>query len=41
VLRTDNGDEFTTAEFAPYCADEGVKCHYSASYSPQQNGIVE
>jgi transposase InsO family protein len=24
VLRTDNGDEFTTAEFASYCADEGV-----------------
>jgi hypothetical protein len=23
VLRTDNGDEFTTAEFAAYCADEG------------------
>jgi hypothetical protein len=24
VLRTDNGDEFTAAEFASYCADEGV-----------------
>jgi transposase InsO family protein len=24
VLRTDNGSEFTTAEFALYCADEGV-----------------
>jgi hypothetical protein len=22
VLRTDNGDEFTAAEFASYCADE-------------------
>jgi transposase InsO family protein len=41
VLRTDNGDEFTAAEFAPYCADEGVKCHYSASYNPQQNSVVE
>jgi hypothetical protein len=24
VLRTDNGGEFTTAEFAAYCADEGI-----------------
>ena len=40
VLRTDNGGEFTAAEFASYCADEGVQHHY-ASYSPQQNSIVE
>jgi transposase InsO family protein len=25
VLRTDNGGEFTTAEFASYCVDEGVQ----------------
>ena len=41
VLRTDNGGEFTAAEFASYCADEGVQRHYSAPYSPQQNGVVE
>jgi transposase InsO family protein len=41
VLRTDNGSEFTAAEFASYCADEGVQHHYSTPYSPQQNGIVE
>uniref|UniRef100_A0ACD5W1Z2 Uncharacterized protein n=1 Tax=Avena sativa TaxID=4498 RepID=A0ACD5W1Z2_AVESA len=41
VLRTDNSGEFTAAEFASYCADEGIQCHYSAPYSPQQNGIVE
>jgi transposase InsO family protein len=41
VLFTDNGGEFTVAEFASYCADEVVQCHYSASYSPQQNDIVE
>jgi hypothetical protein len=35
VLRTDNGGEFTAAEFASYDADEGVQRHYSASYSPQ------
>jgi transposase InsO family protein len=41
VLRTDNGGEFTAGEFASYCADEGVQRHYSAPYSPQQNGVVE
>jgi transposase InsO family protein len=41
VLRTDNGGEFTTAEFTSYCADEGVKRHYSASYNPQQNDVIE
>jgi transposase InsO family protein len=35
VLRTDNGGEFTVAEFAAYCADEGIKRHFSAPYSPQ------
>ena len=24
VLRTNNGGEFTAAEFAAYCADEGI-----------------
>jgi transposase InsO family protein len=41
VLHTDNCGEFTAAEFASYCADEGVKHHYSVSYSQQQNGVVE
>jgi transposase InsO family protein len=41
VLRTDNGGEFTTVEFASYCTDEGVQHHYSTSYSPQQNDVIE
>jgi transposase InsO family protein len=41
VMRTDNGGEFTVAEFTSYCVDEGVQHHYSAPYSPQQNGVVE
>jgi transposase InsO family protein len=41
VLCTDNGGEFTAAEFASYCANEGIQRHYSAPYSPQQNGVVE
>jgi 5'-3' exoribonuclease 2 len=31
VLRTDNGGQFTVAEFAAYCADEGIQRHYSAA----------
>jgi transposase InsO family protein len=41
VLCTDNDGEFTVAEFVSYCTDEGVQRHYSASYSPQQNDIIE
>jgi hypothetical protein len=41
MLRTNNGGEFIAAEVASYCADEGVQRHYSAPYSPQQNGVVE
>lgn len=35
MLRTDNGREFTAAEFADYCADDGITHHYSTPYSPQ------
>jgi hypothetical protein len=41
VLRIDNGDEFTVAEFMSYYADERVQRHYSSPYNLQQNGIVE
>jgi len=41
TLRTDNGREFTVAEFAAYCAKEGIQRHYSVPYTPQQNGVVE
>jgi transposase InsO family protein len=41
MLRTDNGGEFTAAEFASYCADEGVQRHYCAPYNPQQNGVIK
>jgi hypothetical protein len=41
VLCTDNGREFTVGEFTSYCVEEGIECHYSAPYSPQQNGVVE
>jgi hypothetical protein len=35
VLRTDNGGEFTAAEFTAYCADEGITVVYL------QNRVVE
>jgi hypothetical protein len=41
ATHTDNGGEFKAAEFTSYCADEGVQRHYSASYNPQQNDVVE
>jgi hypothetical protein len=41
VLDTDNGGEFTAAEFTSYYVDEGVQCHYFMPYNPQQNGVVE
>jgi hypothetical protein len=36
VLRTDNGGEFTVAEFMSYSVDEGVQRHYSMPYNPQR-----
>ena len=35
VLRTDRGGEFTSVEFAAYCADQGVVRHHTTPYSPQ------
>ena len=34
VLRTDNGGKFTVAEFADYCAGEGIRRHFSSPHSP-------
>jgi hypothetical protein len=31
---SDNGGEFTTTEFAAYCADEVIQHHYYTMYSP-------
>jgi hypothetical protein len=42
VLRTDKRWEFTSKQFSEYCAAEGgIERHLTASYSPQQNGMVE
>jgi transposase InsO family protein len=41
VVLTDNGGEFTSTDFAAYCADEGIHRHFFVPYAPQQNGVVE
>lgn len=41
VLRTDRGGEFCSREFVTFCETEGIQRHYTAPYSPQQNGVVE
>ncbi|XP_059073489.1 uncharacterized protein LOC131070384 [Cryptomeria japonica] len=41
-LRTpDKGGEFTSQDFIEYCEKHGIKRQYSATRTPQQNGVVE
>lgn len=41
VLRTDRGGEFMSKDFAAYCEETGIERHFTAPYTPQQNGVVE
>lgn len=41
TFRTDLGGEFCSKEFEEFCENAGIQRHYTAPYSPQQNGIVE
>jgi transposase InsO family protein len=41
TLRTDRGGEFMARTFIEHCVQEGVQRHYTAPYTPQQNGVVE
>lgn len=41
VLRTDRGGEFCSKEFNCFCEEHGILRHYTAPYTPQQNGVVE
>nr|GEY24145.1 retrovirus-related Pol polyprotein from transposon TNT 1-94 [Tanacetum cinerariifolium] len=41
MLRTDRGGEFTSNEFTQYCKENGITRQLTASYSPQQNGVVK
>jgi transposase InsO family protein len=35
VIRNDNGGEYGGNAFNSYCADEGIKRHYTDVYTPQ------
>ncbi|KAK8944625.1 hypothetical protein KSP39_PZI007680 [Platanthera zijinensis] len=40
-LRSDNGGEYTSAEFQKYCNQEGITRHLTIPGTPQQNGMTE
>lgn len=41
VFRTDRGGEFVSKDFTTYCEEAGIERHFTAPYTPQQNGVVE
>ena len=41
VLRTDNGSEYTSAEFQSYCSAHGILHQSSCPHTPEQNGVSE
>jgi hypothetical protein len=40
-IRSDNDSEFKNMNIEDWCDKEGVKLEFSATYTPQQNGVVE
>lgn len=40
-LRSDNGGEYTLAEFVDYCVEAGIRRELIVPYNPQQNGVAE
>ena len=40
-IRSDNGKEFDNTNIEAYCDEVGNKHEVSATYTPQQNGVVE
>jgi hypothetical protein len=41
VVRSDRGGEFLASAFKNICEEAGIRRHFTAPYSPQQNGVVE
>lgn len=41
ILRSDNGKEYTSAEFNLFCDEAGIEHQLTAPYTPQQNGVSE
>ncbi|WVZ64516.1 hypothetical protein U9M48_014018 [Paspalum notatum var. saurae] len=40
-IRSDNGREFDNTNIEEYCDEVGIKHEFSATYTPQQNSVVE
>ena len=40
-IRSDHSKEFKNARFESFCEKNGIKREFSASKTPQQNGVVE
>jgi transposase InsO family protein len=40
-IKSDNGKEFDNTNIHEYCDEVGIKHEVSATYTPQQNGVVE
>ena len=40
-VRSDNGSEFKNYKVDAWCDEKGIKHEFSATYTPQQNGVVE
>ena len=41
VLRSDNGGEYTSNNFAKFNAEKGISHEFTVPYCPQQNGVAE
>lgn len=41
VFRIEKRGEFCSNEFKNYCVDAGIVRHYTAPYTPQQNGVLD
>lgn len=41
TLRTDNGGEYTSKEFAKSCTSKGIMHQFTNPYTPEQNGVSE
>jgi transposase InsO family protein len=40
-LHADRGGEFTSQDFNDFCKENGIKRQLTATYTPQQNRVIE